>query len=225
MSSRRALTLLLAALLAAALVALLVRGKTQAPAPALEAPGNSAPPSQRKPEPPLESPGTSTRAGTEVPAPASAPPAAAGAEDLHAEGARRGWQLPFGKGWWMDTLLNPKGLEPNAAQLGGLEERVLTWMDQLSGIRKSRKDRLTVYAQERVSAGLALQDPKVGDPVPAGKESFFLTTHSLEQPNQHWRVDVGPGEDTELDDLDRSLARTWISAVQDLRARIAAAQH
>ena len=172
----------------------------------------------------VESTPSDTRAAPVVEAPTPVP-AAQPSEDLLAEGLRRGWQLPVGKGWWTDTLINPTGADPQGRELALLQERVLTHGDALLALKQQRKQRLDAYCQERIAAGLAVPDPQGEEVLPEGKQHVIVTTHTLSEPTRFWRVDVGPGEDTELDDLDRSLARTWISAVQDLRARIAAAQH
>jgi len=95
------------------------------------------------------------------------------------------------------------------------------WIDQLTLLRVNRKQRLDAYARERVAAGLAVEDPQGVDPAPEGKESVVVNTQTPGAPGTFWRVDIGPGDDPELDRLDRQLASVWCEAVLDLRKRFA----
>jgi hypothetical protein len=215
--SRRLAPLLASALLLAAAVFVFLRTRGASP-PALERPPQSVPRPAAPPRTDLET--APERTSAVEPAPPAAQPEPP--EDLHAEGERRGWQLPVGKGWWLDTLINPGGSDPSGPQIEALQEQVLGWGDRLLSWKLKRKARMDAYCQERIAAGLALQDPKPGDVLPAGHEHVIVTTHTLQAPNQVWRVDVGPGDDAELDLFERQIASTWCDAVADLRRSFAA---
>jgi hypothetical protein len=218
--SRRLAPLLASALLLAAAVFVFLRTRSASGPPALERPSQSEPRTVAPPRPDLEAP--AERAGAVEPAPAPPPAAPEPPEDLRAEGARRGWQLPVGKGWWLDTLINPGGADPSGPQIEALQEQVLGWGDRILSWKLKRKERMDAYCQERIAAGLAVQDPKPDDVLPASHEHVIVTTHTLQAPNQVWRVDVGPGDDAELDLFERQIASTWCDAVADLRRSFAA---
>ena len=76
-----------------------------------------------------------------------------------------------------------------------------------------------VTKAEGFAAGLAVLDPQDMEPLPDGTEHVIVTTHTIEAPGSVWRVDVGPGDDAELDLLDRRFASMWSEAVLDLRRR------
>jgi hypothetical protein len=185
--------------------------------PSLERPHPAAPEASARQELQVESDSVRASAApaADVPPPAGQPP-----EDLRAEGGRRGWQLPIGKGWWTDALINPTGVDPEGRMLEALQERVLGWCDQMLDLEQRREQRLTACCQERIAAGLAVEDN--GHEFPSdGREHKWITVHTLADPNRTLRVDIGPGDDAGLDELDRQIASTWCEAVIDLRRRFA----
>lgn len=220
MTARRAFLLLLCALLLGGGVLLVVRRRAQAPA--LEGPSapSATPPVRAEPESRPDPPVDRTPALEMPEQPAARAPRS---EDLHALGARRGWQLPIGKGWWTDALINPTRAEPDGKALADLQERVLSWADRLLLQKRDRKQRFDDYCNERIAAGLALEDSRHEIPVD-GKEHAWINVHTLADPSRTFRVDVGAGDDAQLDELDRQIASTWSAAVEDLRARFAVLQ-
>ncbi|MBK7643280.1 MAG: hypothetical protein IPJ19_09545 [Planctomycetes bacterium] len=220
-----ALALLLLLLLAGAGAWFLTRAGPLAPAALPGQAQESAPAARAPAQVRLESESERTEAGPgerEVPA-APVEPASA-AEDLVAEGKRRGWQLPFGKGWWTDALINEAAMELDEARIQKLQQEVLDWGDKLLALKLERKKRLDAYCQERIAAGLAVMDPDPEAVLGDDKQHVIIVTHTLESPNQPWRVDIGPGDDRELDSLDQRIASTWCLAVRDLRRKLAASK-
>jgi hypothetical protein len=216
MSLPRAGLLVCIALCAAVGVLLLLRTPSAPPAPALERSPAPEPPRESPAHVQLEDPVAQGGAVELPPAPVAAPdPSSA----LLAEGVQRGWQLPVGKAWWTDTLINPDGREPAANEIASLQAQERHWIDQLTALRVKREQRRDIYANQRVAAGLAVEDPQGVDPAPEGKEHVVVNTHTPEEPSRFWRVDIGPGDDAELDHLDRQLASVWCEAVTDLRKR------
>jgi len=147
------------------------------------------------------------------------------AEDLHAEGLRRGWQLPIGKDWWLDKLVNPAAVEPPASEIEKLQQRVLSWSETLRGLQTQQKQRLDAYGRERVAAGLAVLDPEGVQPQPPSSGHEIVTIRLPESPGSVWHVDVGPGDDAALDTIEGQIANTWSWAILDLRRGFAAARH
>ncbi len=146
---------------------------------------------------------------------------AGGYDAIVAEGRSRQWQLPLGKGWWTDTLINPAALEFDLEQLPELQERALTWIDKLRELKDRRSTRLMEYCRERVAAGLALENPR-GAPPDDGREHMTITMPRAGQGNVTYRVDVAAGDDARLDSLDHQTAESWYTGVEDLRRWIEA---
>jgi hypothetical protein len=201
-----------------ALLLLRTRSAPRTPEPALERPRTSEEPREPPARVQLEDSAANPGAVELAPAPVAAPEPPA---DLRAEGLARGWQLPVGKAWWTDTLINPDGREPAATEIASLTAQERHWIDQLTLLKVQRTQRRDAYADERVAAGLAVEDPQGVDPGPEDKEHKIVTTHTPSEPTRFWRVDFGPGDDAELDRLDRKLASVWCEAVLDLRKRFA----
>lgn len=210
----------LVALLAAGALYLLRPG-VDSEAPALEQPARPDEPAQAQPRVRLES-GTERQRADELAQKPPTPPAPA--EDLRAEGLRRGWQLPIGKGWWLDTLVNPGMVEPSATEIEKLQQRVATWSETLRRLQAQRAQRLDAYGRERVAAGLAVLDPEGVEPQPPSSGHEIVTIRLPESPGSVWHVDVGPGDDVELDAIERETANTWSSAILDLRRGFTAAK-
>src|SRR5258706_11058131 len=167
MSLRRSGLLLLTLLLLAAGALLFLHTQSQPPAPALEQP--RLPEEHPEQRPPLQLESSEGRASVAqvAPAPAAAPEPPA---DLRAAGEQRGWQLPVGKAWWTDPLINPGGAQPAGAELEALQARERQWSDQLIALKQKRKQRLDAYCNERIAAGLAVADPQGQETLPKGKE-------------------------------------------------------
>jgi len=218
MSRPRAGLLVCIALCLAAGTLLLLRTRSAPPAPPLERPRTAEEPREPPPRVQLENP-------VGQPGPVQIPPAPLVAieppAELLAEGVARGWQLPVGKAWWTDKLINPDGRDPAATEIVSLTAQERHWIDQLTLLKVQREQRRDAYANERVAAGLAVEDPQGVDPAPEGKEHVIVNTHTPSEPSRFWRVDIGPGDDPELDRLDRKLASVWCEAVLDLRKHFA----
>ncbi len=221
MTRRRTGPLLLLALFLGGGALLLIRTRSRPRAPALEQPAATAEHPQERSEVQVESrEGRTGAVGTPpAPAPAPEPPA-----ELRELGAQRGWTLPVGKAWWTDPLINPSGADPAGAQLEALQAQVRHWSDQLVSIKVKRKQRRDAYCNERIAAGLAVADPEGQEDPPKGKEFVIVNTHTPENPGRFWRIDLGPGDDPELDRFDRQLSSTWCEAVLDLRRAFAEAR-
>lgn len=145
-----------------------------------------------------------------------------GFDALVAEGRAREWQLPLGKGWWSDALINPQAREFDLERLPELQVRALGWIDKLRELKERRSQRLVLHARERVAAGLALEDARGAAPQDDGLEHMTLQLPVPGRGNVSYRVDVKAGDDAELDSLEHQRAEAWYSAVEDLRRWIEA---